>query len=211
VTAADRTRWDKRYRGETYDHPLPPRKFLVDNLQWMPNSGIALDIASGTGRNAGCLLQRGLRVIAVDVSPQALLRAHKFNAGIQAVAGDLTNFHLPENEFDIILNFYYLQRDLWPRFAQILKPGGILVLETMTEKMHAIHPEISAAHLLKNGELLKAFSDWEVLVYRDGWFMSDRGGQKAVASMVARKPTDIKINSEVRNGRNNRTRNQPAA
>ncbi len=86
------------------------------------------------------------------------------------------------------MNFYYLQRDLWPEFKRTLKPGGVLVLETLTVKMRETMPEIDPAYLLQPGELREVFQDWDILVYREGWVTSDRGHQKAVASMIARRP-----------------------
>jgi SAM-dependent methyltransferase len=75
-----------------------------------------------------------------------------------AVQADLTRFSLPSRTFDIILNFYYLERNLWVDYCRWLKPGGILIVETLTQDMLAIQPDIDPAFLLKPGELLLAFN-----------------------------------------------------
>ena len=37
-------------------------------------------------------------------------------------------------------------------------------------------------------ELRRAFEDWNVLIYREGWQSKDCESARAVASLVARKP-----------------------
>ena len=51
-----------------------------------------------------------------------------------------------------------------------------------------LQPEIDPQYLLASAELKEAFSDWQVLAYREGWEESDSGHPRAVASLVARKP-----------------------
>jgi hypothetical protein len=95
---------------------------------------------------------------------------------------------LPVAIFDVILNFYYLQRELWSEYRRWLRPGGLLFFETMTIQMLASQPEIDPVFLLEAGELAEAFSRWEILVYREGWQPSRQGHPRAVASMIARLP-----------------------
>ena len=39
---------------------------------------------------------------------------------------------LGTEKFDLIANFYFLERDLIPRIKQALKPGGLVFFETFT-------------------------------------------------------------------------------
>ncbi len=185
----DAERWDARYQFEArYATFTQPRPFLVENAAYLPSSGLALDVAMGLGGNAAFLLERGLRVIGVDISWVALRQAKARLPTLMAVLADLTCFHLPEHTFDVILNFYYLQRDLWPQYRRALRPGGVLFFETLTQEMRLIHPEIDPLYLLRPGELAQAFATWEILVYREGWEEGCGGHRRAVASLVARLP-----------------------
>jgi SAM-dependent methyltransferase len=142
----------------------------------------------GLGGNAGFLLERGWRVVGVDISDVAVYRAKSHLPELYAVIADMKSFWLPPSSLDAILNFYYLQRDLWPRYWEALRPGGILFFQTLTQEMLSIQPEIDPAFLLAPGELLAAFAGWEILFYRESWETSHRGRPQAVASLVACKP-----------------------
>jgi len=186
---SDAERWNARYLyEERYATFAQPRPFLVKHAAYLPGSGLALDVAMGLGGNAAFLLGRGLRVVGVDISWVAVRQAKARLPALMAVLADLTNFPLPERTFDVILNFYYLQRDLWPQYRRALRPGGVLFFETLTQEMRALQPEIDPLYLLAPGELRQAFADWEILVYREGWESARGGHRRAVASLVARLP-----------------------
>ena len=77
---------------------------------------------------------------------------------------------------------------MWPRFRSLLKPGGVLIMETMTIEMLRTRPDYSPDYLLQPGELRRTFADWEVLVYREGWVELGLNAPRAVASIVAKRP-----------------------
>jgi SAM-dependent methyltransferase len=185
----DAERWNARYsqEGSRYSRFLQPRPFLVRCAPYLPEAGFALDAAMGLGGNAGFLLERGLRVVGVDISSAALRQARQRLPRLEAVLADLTSFFLPPASFDVILNFYYLQRDLWAQYASALRPGGVLIFETLTTGMQAHLPKVDPAYLLAPGELRSAFPTLELLQYEEGWKVSDSGHPKAIASLAARK------------------------
>jgi len=185
----DAERWNARYmEDETHLREIPPRRFLVENAGSLPRQGLALDAAMGLGGNARFLQERGLRVIGVDVSWVAARQAKVRLPRLMAVVADLTRFHLPDECFDLILNFYYLQRDLWAQYRRALRPGGILVIETLTQEMHSLRPDIGPLYLLHPGELKAAFGDWQILAEREGWVETGTRHPKAVASLIACRP-----------------------
>jgi tellurite methyltransferase len=185
--AEDAEKWNSRYREKKRYSFERPRAFLVENSHLLPTSGLAFDAAMGLGSNAGLLLERGLKVIGVDISEVGVRQAKAKFPDLMAVVADLEKFNLPPASFDVILNFFYLQRDLFPVFLDALKEGGILIIETLTESMCEIQPGIDPAYLLAHGELYGAFQDLEVLVYKEGWEEDDRGHRRATAGAIVRK------------------------
>ncbi|MCX8024080.1 MAG: class I SAM-dependent methyltransferase [Thermanaerothrix sp.] len=184
----DAERWNARYR-ECGDVPIDvPRDLLVNFSHLLPSSGWALDIATGRGTNAIFLAQHGLEVLAIDISWVALFDARHRCPSLHLILADLTEYPLPCRQFDVILNFYYLNRSLFPVFFSRLKSGGLLFIETLTERMEEIFPNrIDPMYLLRKGELYHAFREWEILYYNEG-ITQGHLGLKAIASLVARKP-----------------------
>ncbi len=188
MPSADADRWNARYRESAGRDPGPARAFLVDNAQVLPLQGWALDAAMGRGAAAGFLLQRGLNVIGVDISRVAVEDARRAWPRLHAVVADLTAFGLRDDSLDVIANFYYLERSLWPQYRRMLKPGGVLVIESLSLEMRSIHPEIDPAYLLEVGELERAFGDWEVLARRAGWHTDPGRSPRATRGLIVRRP-----------------------
>lgn len=187
----DAIRWNERYKNPHGNGwATEPRKFLIDHLDLLPREGLALDLAMGIGVNAGVLIEQGLVVVGVDIAAAAVTRARQAFPQLQAVVADLEHFALAERSFDLIIDLYYLQRDWVRNFATLLKPGGTVLMETLTRDMQSLRPEIPAAYLLEKGELLSLFTGWDVRAYREGWFPARNGKWKAVAGIVARLPKE---------------------
>ncbi|MHC4358907.1 MAG: class I SAM-dependent methyltransferase, partial [Planctomycetota bacterium] len=131
----DRKRWDERYDQDGYIAGKEPLVFLRDNIDLMPG-GRALVLAMGEGRNAVFLAEQGLDVEGCDISPVAIEKAKKLAAdrgvSIKAFEADLEDYTLARERYNLITDFYYLQRDLIPQIKAALKPGGIAIMETYT-------------------------------------------------------------------------------
>jgi hypothetical protein len=187
MPSPDALRWNERYRQERSGAFERPRSFLIECTPYLPGEGKALDLAMGLGGNAGYLRERGLHVFGVDISEVGVRLAKKRHPELAAVVADLNRFYIPPNTFDLIVNFFYLQRDLWPAIEAALRPGGTLVYQTLTQDMRSIHPDIEPQYLLAPGELRGAFPGLEILLYREGWEDAESDHRKAAASLVARK------------------------
>lgn len=183
--------WDQRYRSQDAG-PREPAQFLTENLALLPPTGRVLDVAMGTGRHALFLAGRGYEVTGVDISPVAVQRcleeARRLGVRIEAVCADLTAWQWPASAFDIVLDFYFLQRDLCSRIAAALRPGGVLVFETFTtiQRQFGWGPT-EDDFLLTPGELPTLFPTLHVVRYRETIVAEDDRGPKAVASLIARK------------------------
>jgi len=182
--------WDERYR-QGLTMPDEPAALLLENLSLLPKGGKAIDIAMGTGRNALYLACLGFRVTGIDLSAVAVEKcrekAERLGLPVEAFVADLQHYHLPRGEYDLIVNFYYLQRSLAPPIVAALKPGGVLVFETFTinQLQFGWGPKTSD-YLLRPGELREMFAGLETLLYDEGIIQGDRG-PKAVARLIGRK------------------------
>lgn len=155
----DAMRWNARYQDARHESALAPSPLLIEYAPYLPKKGLALDAAMGVGSNAGRLIERGLRVIGVDISEVAVRRAKERFPRLMAAVVDLTRWHLPPAAFDVILNFFYLERSLWPQYVHALRPGGWLLFETPIS-----HPRgMNSAHLLALGELARAFAALDIV------------------------------------------------
>ncbi len=178
--------WEERYAKPGLYAGREPVEFLMEVAALLPK-GDVLDLAMGEGRNALFLAERGFRVFGLDRSPTAVKKARQqaeqCSVKIDCWVADLEQFPLPAHRFDVVLCFYFLDRNLWTAMRESVKPGGYLVAETYTVGQLRFasgprHPE----HLLRSGELRGSFLDWRILFYRE---ITEK---RAVASLLARKP-----------------------
>jgi len=185
-------KWNERYsasKGLLYG--TKPVDFLADNQHLLPK-GKALDLAMGEGRNALFLAEHGCEVTGIDCSEVAVKRcldqASERGLTVNGIVADLTDYVLPKGEYDIVVNTYYLQRDLISAIKQAVRVGGVVVFETFSVDYLKFNPDMNPKYLLEPGELLDAFRDFTALVFREGIIADpDKGSQSAVSSLIARK------------------------
>ncbi len=193
----DRDRWNRKFAEGSHSSEVPDGFFVeayqeyVDPLLGDPAGKMALDVASGAGRHGLWLAERAWHVTLVDIASQAFDLAHRRAAGrnlaVEFQECDLSTVHSAPStgwtsRFDLVLVFFYLQRDLYPVLVDALKPGGLLIYKTYTtlQRRFGTGPS-SPEHLLEPGELRHAFPDLSLLFYRET--VRDCG----VAELVARK------------------------
>jgi tellurite methyltransferase len=182
----DQIRWDKKYATKKYLFGREAISFLQDHVDLLPK-GHVLDLAMGEGRNSVYLATKGFQVTGVDISAEGLKKAETLAAElgvtITTVVADLESYEIPANSFDVIICTYYLQRDLFPKIAAALKPGGIGLIETYTMDHIQYSPRFNKAFLLEPNELLTMLPGLRVLRYQEV-----DNGQAAFASILAQKP-----------------------
>lgn len=183
----DKERWNNKYETETYLFGQDPIPFLKDHIDLLPE-GAALDLAMGEGRNGVFLAMKGFQVTGVDISEAGFKKAHALAAEktvkLTTVVDDLEQYTIPPDTFDVILCTYYLQRDLFPKIAAALKPGGMVVIETYTVDHLQYRPTFNREYLLERNELLTLVPGLQVLRYQEVDI-----GEAAFASILAKKST----------------------
>ncbi len=167
-----------------------PSSFLAENIDLLPK-GKALDIAMGSGRNSVFLAQHGFRVCGFDRSIEAVkaakLLARRHNVKIKAEVADLEDgFIIEELTYDLIICFNYLQRSLMLQIKSGLKKGGMVVYETFIIDQVKFGKPTNPDYLLDRNELLRMFTEFRCLRYREGVIQGPRG-PAAIASIIAEK------------------------
>lgn len=191
----ERERWNQKYRERPgvwmIPDPFLPRVFSEYILPLFPHGGSALDLAGGAGRHSIWLAQQGWDVTLMDISETGVEQARQ-NAGplashIHFVIDDLTRFQASQTQleagFEVVMAFFYLERNIFSEMVKAVRPGGLLVYKTLTSaqaKLPTGGPK-TPAHLLNPGELLQMADGLQVLHY------SEEVAEKATAELVARK------------------------
>jgi tellurite methyltransferase len=185
---SDRERWDERYATLEPERKRTPTPFVAACLTHLPQRGYALDVAAGNGRNSVLLAQHGLQVDALDISwhglRKALEQAAEKQVALNAVVVDLKRGWLPPRQYDVVVNSYFLLRELIPTIKAAVKPGGWVVFETFTRHQLKLTPHrfTTDKHLLASGEAPDLFADFDVVHYWEG-----EEGDKATARLLVRK------------------------
>jgi len=170
----DKSKWDQRYNKRSYIYGKQPAKFLAENFDYIPKESSVLDMGMGEGRNAVFLALKGHKVTGVDISSVAVKKARNLakenKVKIKTVVGTLNKYQIAPESFDVIICFYYVDRDLNKKMFKWLKPGGLLIYEANTteqlKKLENAKTE-NKSYYLKPQELLKMFPDMKVLKYEE--------------------------------------------
>lgn len=178
--------WDEHY-SDPANQDLPPDALLVDAADYI-RPGRALDLACGTGRHALYLAGLGWQVTAVDSSAVAIGILHERAVGlaVDSRLADLETggFTIAPESYDLICDFYYLQRDLFARIRDGVRAGGVFA-----GAIHLLQPGGEAgtrnpAFLLSDGELRGEFAGWKILYYSEG---ARSARSRRAARIIARK------------------------
>jgi len=173
--------WDEHYAHAELD--LAPAPLLMEASELLP-PGRALDLASGPGRNALYLAALGWSVVAVDSSAAAIRilrdRAAASRLHVETHVADLESgaFRIEPGAYDLICDFFYLQRDLFPQIKGGVRCGGVVVAE--------IHVRDDQPHrfVMEPGELWAAFHGWKILNYSES---PQAGPGRPSAWIIARR------------------------
>lgn len=154
----------------------------------IPSAGTVLDLACGAGRHSRLFLERGNKVVALDIdtSEVADLAANPKAEVIEIDLEDGRPFPLGDRHFEGIVVSRYLYRPLFPALIGALAPNGILIYETFAKGNEAFGRPRNPDHLLNPGELLDAVrGHLRVLAYEDA--ILDAPRPAAIQRLCARR------------------------
>ncbi|MGI4745034.1 MAG: class I SAM-dependent methyltransferase [Janthinobacterium lividum] len=125
---------------DSYERPTHRR--VYDLLAWehaqsisLPTNACIVDVGCGTGRWISRWLERGHRVIGIELAPGmiAALRARSFDGDFTLIEGRMEDAVIAADSVDLVLALGSVQYAADPeamirRFATWLRPGGALCL-----------------------------------------------------------------------------------
>jgi SAM-dependent methyltransferase len=194
--------WDERYAEPELTYGAEPNDFLREMAPRIP-PGPVLGLGEGQGRNAVFLATLGHAVTAVDLSSVGLARAQKLAAergvNLTTVVADLADFEPGPGPWSGIISIFChvptaLRRRLYPRCAEVLAPGGVLVLESYTpdQPAHGTGGPKEADLLMTLAEIRELVPDLDLEIGRERVRAVHEGayhhGPGAVVQVLARKP-----------------------
>ncbi|EMA39661.1 class I SAM-dependent methyltransferase [Halobiforma nitratireducens] len=186
----DRARWNEKYADPAFELPDEPIPELERRIETLPD-GRALDVATGTGRNAIFLAEHGYAVDALDVADAALerarRRANERDVDVNWVRADLEEYPLEDRaEYDIVTVSFFTALEHLPALKAALAPGGVLVYEHHLRSSDPIDMGPSSdTHRFRSNDLLRACLDLTILHYEERR-RPESMGMGAVATVVAR-------------------------
>jgi SAM-dependent methyltransferase len=195
--------WNEKFGTDDYAYGTEPNDFLRETLEAMPK-GTALSLAEGEGRNAVWMAQQGYDVSSVEQSERGVAKTLRLalqrGVTVNAVRGDLDDFHVVPNSWDLIVSIYAhtpsaLRRRLHAEVVAGLKPGGHFLIEAYTPAQipnstgGPKDPDLMPTAAILEEEL--AGLVFEILreVERDVVEGSLHTGTAHVVQALARKPT----------------------
>lgn len=146
--------------GEHYHRVRPG--YPEDSVDWLLPDGAAdaADIGAGTGKFTGLLVERGLRVSAVDPSADMLDQLRREYGTVTALLGTAEATGLPDSSFDVVT---VAQAWHWcdplrssTEISRILRPHGVLglvwnQLDTSVPWVHRLSRIMHAGDVHKPG------------------------------------------------------------
>ena len=186
------TSWDERFAAGEYPR-LPDVAEMLRRHVREASAGRALDVATGTGRNAVFLARAGFDVDAIDKSREGL-RIARENAEergvaerIEFVQADVPTYAFPDSRYDLVTISFYRAVDRFPDVKEALAPGGYFFVE---HHLRSSDPTPwgpgGDRYRFASNELLHACLDLTVLYYEESTEERPGGDQRAVARILAR-------------------------
>ncbi|AUV82728.1 SAM-dependent methyltransferase [Salinigranum rubrum] len=164
------TTWDERFREGEYPRDPEPSPVLRAVLDRFP-AGRALDIATGTGRNAVFLAERGYEVDGIDQSREGLeiTRERAAERGVDdrlsLTQGDAKEYDYPESTYDVVTISFFRTLDRLNDIKEALTPGGVLFYQHHLRSPEATVGPSGDRYRFRANELLNACLDLTVLYY----------------------------------------------
>ncbi|MFC5279288.1 class I SAM-dependent methyltransferase [Halorubrum rubrum] len=187
------TDWDERFATGEYPREPEPSPVLCSYEPSIPD-GRALDLATGTGRNALFLAAAGYDVDALDASSEGLriVRERAAERGLEeridTIHADATEYDVPAGRYDLVTVSFYHTLDRFVDLCESLVEGGYLFVEGHLRSAEA-SPSGPSTDRYRFGanELLRAGLGLTVLHYDEATEERPGDRRRATARLLARR------------------------
>lgn len=168
--------------------------------------GRVLDYGCGLGNLTLAAARQGCSVLALDASPAAIAHLQRQAAqqglAIEAAVADLRHYRI-ETEFDAVVCIGLLMffdcagaEAQLQQLMQCLRPGGLLVLNVLTEGSSYLEMFAADSHcLFQAGALRERLQGWELLLDQVQDFPAPGDTVKRFLTLIARKPRALPMAS----------------
>jgi tellurite methyltransferase len=151
---SNRADWQERHRA----HPArsAPSAFVARHAAASSHHAPgdrALDVACGSGRHATLLDGLGFRTVAFDHASTACHRVAQENPRVRAVVADASALPFRAATFALIVQTRFLDRAILPDLFRVLRPGGVVLIETFLVAQHDATGHPRREFCLEPGEL----------------------------------------------------------
>lgn len=165
--------WDKRYEEREFVWSIEPNRFVESELGDVA-PGEALDLASGEGRNALWLAERGWSVTAVDFSAvgmeKAQRRAEAQGLDVTWILKDVLHFEPERERYDLVLwSYLHLPEDerrrVLAKAREAVVPGGsfLFVAHDLSNLEHGYGGPQDARVLCTPQDVVEDLHGYEIL------------------------------------------------
>ena len=185
----ERENWNERYRTGEFDPPETPSPLLRNAVGSLPE-GRALDIATGTGRNALCLAEQRYEVDAIDISDEALAiareRAIERSLSVNWIRSAIEDYSFPEQAYDVVMVDFCTLPHRLPDVKEALAPGGVFLYEHHLRSAAPVKRGPSSdRYRFRSNDLLHSCLDLTVLHYEEKTRIED-GREAAIVTLIGR-------------------------
>jgi len=125
----------ERYRTELVDRPFDRAMICAFAELAHLAGGTVADIGCGPGEVTAILVEQGLDVRGIDLSPAMIALARERNPGVRFDQGTMTDLDLPDGELAGVMASYSIIHipektlpQVFAEFRRVLVPGGALLV-----------------------------------------------------------------------------------
>ncbi len=194
-------KWNEAYKDADFT-AAKAATILTNNAHLLPSKGNALDLACGRAGNASFLAkmkENDFQIDAIDFSSIVIESlkdyAVKNGLSITPILRDIEADGLSNKKYDVIVVSYFLNRSLFPKIIDALKPKGLLFYQTWSQEKIDDSGPSNPNFRLSSSELLTLCSEMKILLYREeGNTGNISAGSRNEAMIIAQK------NQSARNG-----------
>ena len=165
--------------------------WVREHYKYVKEGGLVLDLACGNGRHGKFLMEKGFKVVFLDLDISQLTGVCNklVNQIIQHNLEDGSSWPFAPEMFDAVVVTNYLHRPIFKKLISVISCDGLLIYETFAKGNEAFGKPSNPNFLLNPEELIELVRPkMRVTSFHEGYSNDGRNAimQKIVAMKVIR-------------------------